>query len=128
MFKLCKICLALILGAAPALALPTEPGLSFDTFRITQYVSTAEDLGTVMIAAGHRQGVVDGALFGAFRPKMTGVDFGEHSKRQIWVETGVLKALDVQADYTIARVVTTGTDLSKVFFPKFFRSYGRRLR
>lgn len=83
--------------------------------RVMQYLDLADDSRLVILGAGTDQGVVAGTTFKTYRQSP-----GDGSgSGKIWVETGHLKALEVQATYTVAEVQQQGSAMSKAFFPKF---------
>lgn len=83
-------------------------------FKITQFVQTKKAASVVLIDGGHKQGVLDGAIFTAYRPKP-----GANAESDAWIATGVLKTLEVKEDYTVAQIVEQNSSLAAVFFPKF---------
>ncbi len=92
-----------------------NPGHEEPSFHVSQFVNTSNAKDIVLIDAGKDQGVVDGALFNAYRKK-AGEGAGTHD---VLVETGTLKALDVQPQFTVAKIIEQNRPLASVFFPKF---------
>lgn len=79
--------------------------------RIVQFLQGEEQ--TVVIEGGREQGVVDGAILNSFRPRPDIVN----TSRDLWVNTGKLKAFHVDANFTLARVIQNGSNLAKAFYP-----------
>lgn len=83
--------------------------------RVTQYLDLADDSRLVILGAGAEEGVVAGSTFKTYRQSVgDGTGAGK-----IWVETGRLKAIEVQKTYTVAEVEQQGSQMSRAFFPKF---------
>ncbi len=103
-------------GTSPTWAAMSEPEPQ-DVFKVVQYLDLSKDGNLVVISAGRDAGVVVGSIFKSYRPTSpTAVASADHS---MWIETGRLKAVDVQSDFTIASVEQFGSPMAKAFFPKF---------
>jgi outer membrane protein OmpA-like peptidoglycan-associated protein len=83
-------------------------------YKITQFISAKAGAGVVLIDGGREQGVVDGAIFTSYRAKP-----GANNSKDAWIATGVLKALDVKENFTVAQILEQNSPLAIVFFPKF---------
>lgn len=71
----------------------------------------------VVVKGGGEDGISEGVVFNSYRASLPknaalGTD-------PIWVATGKLKAIKVQKDLTIAKVIGNTTELSSALFPKF---------
>jgi hypothetical protein len=98
------------------IALPVWASESSD-IKVMNWLSLGQDSNLVVVSAGADQGIVSGAIFRTYRlAKPNSQNFSEVD--QIKIETGQLKAVDIQKNRTIAAVISSGSDLSKQFFPK----------
>lgn len=85
--------------------------------KVMNWLSLDQNSNLVVVSAGANEGIVSGAIFRTYRSatphqsKAADVD-------RIKIETGQLKAVDVQSHRTIAAVISSGSDLSRQFFPK----------
>lgn len=82
-----------------------------EKFTVVEYLPTEEP--TVILSAGRKQGIVDGATLYSYRQNTLPMD----GKPHIWVKTGKLKAIHVDQDFTFAKLIGPGDKLSKAFFP-----------
>ena len=109
------ISIALItLGVTPSFAAP-EP-TSGASYPILHFIDSSGETKLVMIEGGRTQGIVDNTVFEAQRQTETVVDGQVH---HMWIETGRLKAIRVDRNYTLAVVTQEESQLSRAFFPKF---------
>jgi len=107
--------LGLGLGAG---SLHAVPAIGDSSLRVMNYLSLEQESNLVVVSAGENEGIVSGTVFRVYRPvtpKKRTVSVAD----VMFVETGVLKAVDVQKHRTIAMITGTGSDMSRVFFPKF---------
>ena len=87
-----------------------------DPFEVIQYVDLEKDESLVVLDGGTNKGVIKGTKFKTYRisaqktPGKSGA---------LWVETGELKAVDVQPEYTVAEVTGQAGQMAKAFFPRF---------
>lgn len=88
--------------------------LAASGFKITQFVQAKAGANVVLIEGGKEQGILDGAIFTSYRAKP-----GASDAKDAWIATGILKALDVRDNYTVAQIVEQNSTLAAVFFPKF---------
>jgi hypothetical protein len=90
-----------------------------DVIPILQYldVSTSDKSNMVILGAGKKDGILEGTTLNAYRGSGNTTGYGNSEK--VWVETGALKAINVQENVTIAKVVVAETEMSKMFFPEF---------
>lgn len=81
-----------------------------EAFPVAEYLELGAEGADeiVVLAAGTDQGLRAGMTFKTYR-----------KDRDLWVETGRLKARDVQPNATIAVVESHGSALAKALFPKF---------
>lgn len=86
-----------------------------ESFRIIRYLEHKGDNPMVMLSGGRNEKIVEGAIFKAYRRAHSPV--GQESDF-VWVETGMLKAVQLGDDFSIAVVLSEGTLESRVFFPK----------
>ena len=84
-----------------------------NAFQIVQFLNFKDHL--VLIDGGSEDGIVEGAVFEAYRmaPSPTGEGPG------IKVMTGILKSYYVYERFTLARVTAPGGPLADAFFPDF---------
>ncbi len=121
--------LALILAVAAIIATPAAQAAQTITidglppapaFKIAQYADVGATSGMVIVAGGSRDGIVAGAVFESYRlaslhdPAGYGNDI-----KTIWIKTGELKGVQIYENHAVASVTTSGTDLSRAFFPKY---------
>ena len=125
----CLTPLLVTAALAPAAALPTPAragGLSPtwaeiatpaapEAFKVLQYVDTGDDANLVILDVGVASGLHSGSVLKAYRASAP----TQLSGAALWVETGLLKVVDVQESVTIAEVDVQGSRLSKALFPKF---------
>lgn len=88
-------------------------------FQITQFLDPGGDGSVVVINAGKNAGIIDGAVFEAFRIQQPHEVFKDVLSPPVSVSTGELKAFAVYEDYTLARVTIDSTPMAKAMFPKF---------
>ncbi len=91
-----------------------------DVIPILQYLDLSEEPkgdSFVILGAGKKDGMLKGVTLKTFRS--SGNTTGYESREKVWIETGRLKAVEVQAAVTIAKVVVDKTSMSKMFFPNF---------
>lgn len=103
-------------GTSPSWADMSEPAAP-DVFKVLQFLDAGKDQNLVIIEAGAESGVVVGTVFKSYRPTKKGQIAG--SDGQLLVETGKLKAVDVQDRFTVAVVEAQGSAMAEAFFPKF---------
>lgn len=103
-------------GTSPTWAEMSEPGAP-EVFKVLQFLDAGKEGNLVIIEAGAESGVVAGSVFKSFRPTKKGQIAG--SDGQLLVETGRLKAIDVQERFTVAVVERQGSAMAEAFFPKF---------
>lgn len=92
--------------AAKSLTQTDEP------FKVIQYLSSGNP--TVIISGGRSQGMIENALLFSYRPKASPLKGGEGA----WIKTGKLKAIHVDAHFTLAEVIDEGDKLAQAFFPR----------
>lgn len=107
---------ALADGTSPTWAEMSEPAAP-EVFKVLQFLDAGKDTNLVIIEAGADSGVVAGTVFKSYRPTKKGQIAG--SEGQLLVETGRLKAVDVQDKFTVAVVEQQGSAMADAFFPKF---------
>lgn len=78
-------------------------------FKILYYASLEQDSDLVVINVGKKDGLNEESVLKSFRP----------SKNNIMIETGTLKAVQVEDDFTVAQITTQGSPASRSLFPKF---------
>lgn len=103
-------------GTSPTWAEMSETA-SPDVYPVLQYLDLTKDTNLVVIKAGRESGIVVGTVFRSYRatqPKQI-----QGTDGRMMVETGRLKAIDVQTDFTIAAVEQQGSALSEALFPKY---------
>lgn len=104
-------------------------------FPITQFLETPSQKKYVVIAGGMSSGILKGMTLHTLRAapgallEGTSLKFlpyqppkalaSKTAEKILWIQTGILKAIEVQHQYTIAQVVTQGSDLASAFFPEF---------
>ncbi len=103
-------------GTSPTWAEMSEPQAP-DVFKVLQFLDTAKEGSLVILEAGAEAGVVAGTVFKSYRPTKKGQIAGTDG--QLLVETGRLKAVDVQGKFTVAVVEQQGSAMADAFFPKF---------
>lgn len=90
-------------------------------FRVVQYLDVAGQSGKrqnlVVIAAGAAQGLTAGSVLKSYRPYAQRDLDG--ATKPLWIETGRLKAIEVQEQRTVAIVESQGSSMATAFFPKF---------
>lgn len=89
---------------------------SEQSFRIIRYIENSDNLPLVMIAGGKQDGVVEGANFKSYRRTTSPVGPGN---QDLWIQTGILKTVQLADTYSIAQIVAQETLDSRTFFPKF---------
>ncbi len=112
--KIYTLIATLLTSSALASAADIEPM----PFKITQFLDPKDSSSVVVISAGSKQGIVDGALFKSYRPGHSNSTL-QVSKTDVLVETGKLKAFKVESHFTLAQVVEPSTPMAKALFPKF---------
>ncbi len=103
-------------GTSPTWAEMSEPAAP-DVFKVLQFLDAPKDGSLVILEAGADSGVVAGTVFKSYRPTKKGQIAGTDG--QLLVETGRLKAVDVQEKFTVAVVEKQGSAMADAFFPKF---------
>lgn len=103
-------------GTSPTWAEMSEPS-DAGVYKILQFMDAGKDGNLVIIQAGRDRGVVAGTVFKSYRPTKKGQIAGTDG--QLLVETGRMKAIDVQDQFTVAAVEEQGSAMAEAFFPKF---------
>lgn len=103
-------------GTSPTWAEMSEPAPP-EVFKVLQFLDTAKEGNLVIIEVGAATGVVVGTVFKSYRPTKKGQIAGTDG--QLLVETGRMKAVDVQERFTVALVEQQGSAMADAFFPKF---------
>jgi len=78
-------------------------------FKVLYYASLEQDCDLVVINVGKKDGLNDESVLKSYRP----------GKNNMMIETGTMKALQVEESYTVAQIVVNGSSASKALFPKF---------
>lgn len=93
-----------------------------NSYRIIRYWELPkEQISLVIVGGGSAQGIVEGAIFNSYRAFSYPVNRGNEI---LWVKTGSLKAIKLGKNFTLARVTSQGSMLSRSLFPKFFGVMG----
>ena len=85
-------------------------------FKVIQYVDADAGDQLVVIDAGTKDGVLKGTVFKTYRSSTQQGSLGQGA---LWVSTGGLKAVEVQADYTVAAITDQAPNMARAFFPRF---------
>ncbi len=104
-------------------------------FPLTQILETPNQKKFVIIAGGSNAGIMRGMTLHTLRAApgalLEGASFkflpyqppkalpATSAEKILWIQTGALKAIEVQQQYTVAQVVAQGSDLASAFFPEF---------
>ena len=110
-------------------------------FPITQILEGDPQLNLIIFAAGSSSGIIKGMVLDALRPApgallegqkfkcspgtlMPPAEAGKgltaaQAKKNLWIQTGRIRALEVQELYTIAQIEKQGSPMSQAFFPQF---------
>lgn len=96
----------------------TTEAKSDPVFKVLQYADMAGTSDVVVIDGGSKQGLKAGATLKTYRHSKESLT-KDGSDEAVWIETGRLKALQVQDTKTVCAIVTHGSTLSNAFFPKF---------
>ena len=85
-----------------------------DARRIIQLLEV-DGKSMVVVKGGRKEGVVAGEIFVSYRlaPSPTGKD-----EDRLWVETGVMKAVHLEEHFSLARVVSNTSFMSRAMFPR----------
>lgn len=92
-------------------------------YRVVQYLDVPAQEGSanretlVVLAAGSAQGLMAGTVFKSYRPYAQRDLDG--ATKPLWIETGRIRAIDVQDERTVAVVESQGSTMATAFFPKF---------
>jgi hypothetical protein len=110
-------------------------------FPITQIIEGNAPYNLVVISAGSSSGILKGMVLDALRPapgallevqklklpsgsqifeseSQKGLNSSD-GKKNLWIQTGRVRAIEVQDRFTIAKVEQESSEISQVFFPKF---------
>jgi hypothetical protein len=85
-------------------------------FKVIQYLDLEKQQHLVVLDAGASDGIVNGSTFKTYR---ISAQKGSTQSDALWVTTGELKAVDVQAKFTVAEVTGEAGNMAKAFFPQF---------
>jgi outer membrane protein OmpA-like peptidoglycan-associated protein len=90
-------------------------------YKVTQYMDLAAGSNSagnlVLLGAGSNDGIVPGTVMKTYRSSPQVRPNG--ALASLWVETGRLKVVEVQENFTVAAVEAQGSAMSAAFFPKF---------
>ena len=95
-----------------ALSQPEAPKV----FKVLQLIDSGKGDALVLLAGGVQQGLVKGEVFKTYRMSGPG---GAGGNSILWIQTGRLKAVEVQDELTVAAVESQGSPLASAIFPKF---------
>lgn len=110
-------------------------------FPITQILEGDPKLSLIIISAGSSSGIIKGMVLDAVRTAPGALLEGQkykyfpgnfpsqiqqpkelnaaEAKKSLWIQTGRVRAIEVQDKFTIAAIEQQGTKISNVFFPDF---------
>jgi outer membrane protein OmpA-like peptidoglycan-associated protein len=94
-------------------------------YKVLQFLDSSEQANLVLITAGTKERVLLGTVFKTYRsspaPRLSGDDRSVKPgvTRGLWIETGRLKVIDVQEDYSVAEIVQQSSAVAKALFTKF---------
>ncbi len=87
-------------------------------YAILHFFGQAKDTDLVAIEVGSKDGLVEESVLKSYRASPVNSKTGEASG-QVWIETGTLKAVQVEETYSIAKIVVQGSAASRAVFTKF---------
>lgn len=99
-----------LVAARATASSPVEASMAGTGYRVLQYLSSADGGDLVLLEMG-RGSLLSGETLRAYRLAQ--------QTRPVWVETGRLKVLEVQADVALAKIEAQGSALASALFPKF---------
>jgi len=88
-----------------------------NVIQILQYLDVNDNSKMVVLNAGKNDGVLEGTALKVFRS--SNQTTGTNTQEKVWIETGMLKIVEIQNKISIAEVTSQNSKMSSMFFPDF---------